>query len=161
MCHISYLNQPTTSKILQTKRYKSLQRSPFLVFCYWKSMPQTMTRWPEDFLCLAFEVKIARAVLFKALSKPVACHFVRPVWGILLLKFNYTTFYQVVLLDPVRTFTFGFLLLAYTTLSSLPQEFRHLHRALGEHLEQYWKDSQIESKIVISLSSFFRLICSP
>ena len=49
--------------------------------------------------------------------------------------------------------------LANTILSSLPQEFRHLHRALGEHLEQYWKDSQIESKIFISLCLFFCL-CS-
>ncbi|XP_078361220.1 ATPase MORC2A-like [Oculina patagonica] len=26
------------------------------------------------------------------------------------------------------------------------KEFKHLHRALGEHLEQYWKDSQIEKQ---------------
>ena len=51
-------------------------------------------------------------------------------------------------------------LLANTILSSLPQEFRHLHRALGEHLEQYWKDSQIESKIFISLCLLFRLLFS-
>ena len=98
---------------------------------------------------------------------------------------SYTTFCEVFFLDPVHTFIFGLiqiwiffreyvsvfkakqepslshaLLVANTNLSSLPQEFRHLHRALGEHLEQYWKDSQIESKIFISAYLFFHL-CSP
>ena len=29
------------------------------------------------------------------------------------------------------------------------QEFKQLQRALGEHLEQYWKDSKIESKCLL------------
>ncbi|XP_020613915.1 MORC family CW-type zinc finger protein 2A-like [Orbicella faveolata] len=40
------------------------------------------------------------------------------------------------------------------------KEFRHLHRALGEHLEQYWKDSQIESQGVTRFWETFGYIGS-
>lgn len=36
------------------------------------------------------------------------------------------------------------------------QEFKHLGRALGEHLEQYWKDSQIECKSFFDCQQFSR-----
>lgn len=39
---------------------------------------------------------------------------------------------------------------------SFLQEFKHLGRALGEHLEQYWKDSQIECKSFFDCQQFFR-----
>lgn len=40
------------------------------------------------------------------------------------------------------------------------KEFKHLSRALGEHLEQYWKDSQIESQGATSFWESFGYISS-
>ncbi|XP_067033345.1 ATPase MORC2A-like isoform X2 [Acropora muricata] len=40
------------------------------------------------------------------------------------------------------------------------KEFKHLGRALGEHLEQYWKDSQIESQGVTSFWESFGYVSS-
>ena len=137
-----------------------------------------MTCVTEDFSCLVITVAFLLKTFFTFfilthcmprcssvityLTGLQLCHFV----FLLDSVYTFSVFFQIRFFRYVSILkvkqepsfvSYAFLVVAYTTVFFLPQEFRHLHRALGEHLEQYWKDSQIESKIFIPLGSFFRL----